>query len=338
MLAERIATEQPDRRAGTARRRGHGRARRARVRAQRLPARPDRAPALHARGRAARERDRPAGGRLATPDRDRRRARRRAPCRTAPAAPPTPPRCSSSRASSRAGRRARRSCSPRSTARRSARSAPSGSSPSSARPDFVDAVLVMSSLGSDAEEPSVAGLVERRPARRHRPAADAWRSRSARSSTARGRRRRRLSASSRGSPSRSASGRRARCSPRATRRCGSRAAASCRRRATGPVEEIDEDRLGALGRATLRTVTALDQGRRPEHGPGVVRAGGEPGAARLGDLAVRGRAAAAGARGVGRRVRAGAPAPPGRAALAALRRRLGGALPRRSGARRAARG
>lgn len=35
----------------------------------------------------------------------------------------------------------------------------------------------------------------------------------------------------------------------------------------GPIEEIDEDRLGALGRATLRTVTALDQGRRPEHGP-----------------------------------------------------------------------
>jgi hypothetical protein len=35
----------------------------------------------------------------------------------------------------------------------------------------------------------------------------------------------------------------------------------------GPVEEIDEDRLGALGRATLRTVTAIDQGRRPAHGP-----------------------------------------------------------------------
>jgi hypothetical protein len=35
----------------------------------------------------------------------------------------------------------------------------------------------------------------------------------------------------------------------------------------GPVEAIDEDRLGALGRATLRTVTALDRGRRPEHGP-----------------------------------------------------------------------
>ncbi len=35
----------------------------------------------------------------------------------------------------------------------------------------------------------------------------------------------------------------------------------------GPVEEIDEVQLGALGRATLRTVTAVDQGRRPEHGP-----------------------------------------------------------------------
>ncbi|HEX2070771.1 MAG TPA: hypothetical protein VHF90_03870 [Thermoleophilaceae bacterium] len=30
---------------------------------------------------------------------------------------------------------------------------------------------------------------------------------------------------------------------------------------------VDEDRLGALGRATLRTVTALDQGPRPERGP-----------------------------------------------------------------------
>ena len=35
----------------------------------------------------------------------------------------------------------------------------------------------------------------------------------------------------------------------------------------GPVEAIDEDTIGALGRATLRTVTALDQGPRPEHGP-----------------------------------------------------------------------
>ena len=46
-----------------------------------------------------------------------------------------------------------------------------------------------------------------------------------------------------------------------------RAAGSCRRAATGRVEAIDEDRLGALGRATLRTLTALDQGPRPEHGP-----------------------------------------------------------------------
>src|SRR4051812_42696514 len=35
----------------------------------------------------------------------------------------------------------------------------------------------------------------------------------------------------------------------------------------GPPEAIDPDRLGGLGRATLRTVTALDQGPRPEHGP-----------------------------------------------------------------------
>jgi MFS family permease len=35
----------------------------------------------------------------------------------------------------------------------------------------------------------------------------------------------------------------------------------------GPAEAIDEDRLGSLGRATLRTVTALDAGPRPAHGP-----------------------------------------------------------------------
>jgi hypothetical protein len=35
----------------------------------------------------------------------------------------------------------------------------------------------------------------------------------------------------------------------------------------GPVEAIDEDTIGALGRATLRTITALDQGRQPAHGP-----------------------------------------------------------------------
>jgi hypothetical protein len=35
----------------------------------------------------------------------------------------------------------------------------------------------------------------------------------------------------------------------------------------GPVEAIDPDRLGMLGRATLRTLTALDQGPRPRHGP-----------------------------------------------------------------------
>jgi hypothetical protein len=36
---------------------------------------------------------------------------------------------------------------------------------------------------------------------------------------------------------------------------------------SGPPGAIDEDTIGALGRATLRTVTALDEGRRPGHGP-----------------------------------------------------------------------
>lgn len=35
----------------------------------------------------------------------------------------------------------------------------------------------------------------------------------------------------------------------------------------GPPEAIDPDRLGSLGRATLRTITAVDEGARPEHGP-----------------------------------------------------------------------
>ena len=36
---------------------------------------------------------------------------------------------------------------------------------------------------------------------------------------------------------------------------------------SGPPEAIDPDRLGGLGRATLRTLTALDEGPRPKHGP-----------------------------------------------------------------------
>ena len=38
--------------------------------------------------------------------------------------------------------------------------------------------------------------------------------------------------------------------------------------AGGELEDVDEERLGALVRATLRTVTALDQGPRPERGAG----------------------------------------------------------------------
>jgi hypothetical protein len=35
----------------------------------------------------------------------------------------------------------------------------------------------------------------------------------------------------------------------------------------GPPEAVDPDRLGALGRAALRTLSAVDEGPRPEHGP-----------------------------------------------------------------------
>jgi hypothetical protein len=35
----------------------------------------------------------------------------------------------------------------------------------------------------------------------------------------------------------------------------------------GPPEALEPDRLGSLGRATLRTITALDEGGRPGHGP-----------------------------------------------------------------------
>ena len=35
----------------------------------------------------------------------------------------------------------------------------------------------------------------------------------------------------------------------------------------GALEDVDEERLGALVRSTLRTLTALDQGPAPEHGP-----------------------------------------------------------------------
>ena len=35
----------------------------------------------------------------------------------------------------------------------------------------------------------------------------------------------------------------------------------------GPPEALEPDSLGSLGRATLRTITALDEGSRPEHGP-----------------------------------------------------------------------
>ena len=134
------------------------------------------------------------------------------------------------------------------------------------RSDFVDAVLVVSEPRLGRERAVRAGVVERRAARRHRPAADGRRSRSARSSTRRG-----GAAGVFGQLARLAfpigigpQGVLLAEGYEAVRISGS---GELPPPGDGPVEEIDENRLGALGRATLRTVTALDQGRRPAHGP-----------------------------------------------------------------------
>ena len=50
----------------------------------------------------------------------------------------------------------------------------------------------------------------------------------------------------------------------------------------GQPDAIDEERLGGLGRATLRTFTALDQARTRRARPRQLRHGGQPGAARAG--------------------------------------------------------
>ena len=111
------------------------------------------------------------------------------------------------------------------------------------------------------------------------------------------------SGSSRGCRSRSGSARRASCWSRATTPCASPAAGSCRRTAR-PVRGDRPGPARSLGRATLRTLTAVDEGPRPEHGPEELHPGGEPGAARLGAVAAGGLAAPARAGGVGGRVRA----------------------------------
>ncbi len=136
-------------------------------------------------------------------------------------------------------------------------------------PALVDGVLVMSDLGvaARARGPIVqawsndtrrAGIGLQRTVGRVDPAG------------ARGRARRvgLRSASSRGCRSRSGSGRRACCSRAgydAVRHLGQRRAAAGRGRTAS--SRSTRTQLGALGRATLRTVTALDQGGRPEHGP-----------------------------------------------------------------------
>ena len=106
---------------------------------------------------------------------------------------------------------------------------------------------------------------------------------------------------------------------------GQRGAAARRQRAAGG------HRPRPAGRAGPRNAQDA-HGPRRGPAPGAraeeLSAGGEPGAAGVGAVAARGRAPAAGARGVGRRVRARPQAPPRRAEVAALARRLGRAVPR----------
>ena len=133
-------------------------------------------------------------------------------------------------------------------------------------PELVDAVVVVSDLGRAAARAAPAGWSNDSAPRRDRPAAHRRRvdpeelGRLGRGAAAR-------SGSSRGCRSRSGSAPQAVLLERGLRRgpdLRQRGAAARRQRAA---EAIDEDRLGGLGRATLRTLTALDHGPRPEHGP-----------------------------------------------------------------------
>ncbi len=307
---------------------GGGAARRARL--------PRAARPLHARGPRPRERGRPPrrparGARSwwwpsATP-----RSRR-----TPRAAPRTPRRCSSWRACSRGAPRARRWCSRRRTARRSARWARSGWPRSSARPPrwtpcwscptWARATRRGPFLQAWSNDSRRAGIALQRTV------ADSIRQELGRSAEASG-----------------VFGQLARLSfpigvgaqgpllergYDAVRISGS---GELPPPGNGPPESIDEDRLGTLGRATLRTVTAVDQGHAPAHGPETYLLAVSqvvPGwalALLAGALLLpvhrreRGRA------------RPGAPAAGGGAALGALARRVGGGARVRARDGRAAR-
>ena len=90
------------------------------------------------------------------------------------------------------------------------------------------------------------------------------------------------------------------------------------------LEDVSVDRLGQLGRSTLRLVSALDTStEQPEHGPEALRGDQPQGAARLGARPARRDASAAGARRVGRRLRSLAAPARGGARLVADRSRCG---------------
>ena len=222
-----------------------------------------RAPALQARRASARERDRPARRALAAPDRDRRRARRRGRARRARQRRRHRGAARAGARLRRAGRRARRSCSPRWTARRSARWAPAADRRARRPPSFVDAVLVISDLGSRTPSgPLGAGLVERLAPRGHRPAAHG------RGVDPPGARRARGGGAGVARPARAAvvPDRHRAAGPAARRTattpCASRAAASCPRRAT------------ARSRRSTRTGWARSAAPRCARSPRSTRAGG----------------------------------------------------------------
>ena len=248
-------------------------------------------------------------GALAPADRGGRRARRRRPCPTRPAAPPTPRRCSSSRACSRAGRRARRSCWPRSTAAtlgevgaRAARRRARLAGPRRRRARDVRASArtprepSASAWSNDTRRVGI-GL-ERTAAESLRQELDA------------ARRRRR-----RGRPARrlafplgiGAQGVLLERGLDAVRISGS---GELPPPGDGPVEEVDEDRLGALGRGDAADGHRARPGRaRPSTGPSSYVIAVSQVLPGLGGLAARRRAAAARARGLGRRLRPRPPPP-----------------------------
>ena len=306
-LAARIAAQQPDRRAGSAGDRATAQLVADTFAARGFAGGGGTRPVVQrftSDGQAARERGRPASGQLAPADRDRRGARRGARCPTRPAARRTPRRSCSSRGCTRGARPRRRSCWRRSTARtsgeagarrldrRAARAGPRGRGGGRLGPGR-----------AAAARPARAGVVERLHARAgialQRTVAESIRLELG----SRGRRQRHVRAARAAVvPDRDRRpGRAARLRLRRGADLGQRRAAAGRQR-PGRTRSTPTAWAGSAARR-CRTLTAARPGPAAGARAEELPAGGEPGAARVGAVAARGRAPAAGARGVGRRVR-----------------------------------